>query len=341
MRFAKLQPNSKILITTPDYPPLLGGLSTFTKNIESSLEVLGVEFDTYVWSDSKKLVNIKFEKDYEYIINIHFLPSVFIQQSDAKQINFFHGSEILFHSPNLFKKYIKKFLKKKMLKQISQSYLNLFISDFTRKKAESLGLVIDYSRDLVFQNCINLKENEFIFNKIENELRITAIARDVPHKNLDGCVQFSKELALITGKKVKLSITSDNRWCSNILEIISLKDVSDEQRDESFKNAHFNLLLSLDHSHRGFYEGFGLTVLEAGKWGVPSIVSGTGGLSESVHDNKTGWIINKFSDRSAIREWWDKLDEESYHRVSKECFDHTVNNHGLNNYTNLFSKVLM
>lgn len=340
MRFAREKANSNILITTPDYPPLLGGLSTFTLNLERALESINRNFDTFVWNDPKKLINFSFKKKYDYIINVHFLPSVFVKKSEAKHINFYHGSEILFFSPHPFKRIIKRALKKKTIKKINDSYLNIFISNFTKNKLEEFGFKTRYDRDIILHNCIDTNSNEKIINPIKDEIRLTAIARDVPHKNLDGHVQFSKELALVSGKKVKLSITSDNRWCSNVLEIHSLKNASDNERDTNFKQAHFNLLLSLDHSHRGFYEGFGLTVLEAGKWGVPSVVSGTGGLAESVHHQKTGWVLEKFNDRAEIRNWWKSLNDKEYQSIREYCYTHTINNHSLENYSKFFKRVL-
>ena len=38
-------------------------------------------------------------------------------------------------------------------------------------------------------------------------------------------------------------------------------------------------------------EGFGLSYIEAAKYGVPSIMSNTGGASEAVINNKTGWFV--------------------------------------------------
>ena len=91
------------------------------------------------------------------------------------------------------------------------------------------------------------------------------------------------------------------------------------------------MLLSLDHSSEGFIEGFGLTVLEAGKFGTPSLVLGTGGLSESCHHKVTGWVFNNFS-KEELDEFVNKMSPSFYEEISKNVYEHTLNYHGLDEY---------
>ena len=55
-----------ILITTSDYPPKLGGLSTFTINIEKVFKDLNVEYELFHWKNSEDLK----EFDYNTIANM-------------------------------------------------------------------------------------------------------------------------------------------------------------------------------------------------------------------------------------------------------------------------------
>lgn len=100
--------NSKVLITTPDYPPRRGGLSTFTLNIEDVLKEIGVEYDLLVWTGPKELKGLNYQSfsKYDFIFHIHSLSYQLLfplnYHSKTKNILFFHGSEILFKGRNPF-----------------------------------------------------------------------------------------------------------------------------------------------------------------------------------------------------------------------------------------------
>lgn len=329
-----------ILLTTPDYPPKLGGLSTFSYNIKSVLESAGHNVDIFVWKEVSDLKSeFHLNKIFDFGIHIHFMGGYGNESICKKNINFVHGSEILFTSPNILKQIAKKLLKKRFINYFERSYFNISISEFTKNKLVRAGLSESIDRDIIWHNCIELGTSHFCSPSIEGDtISFICVARDVPHKNLDETVNFCKKISLKTGKKIKLYITTQNRWFSNSVEIISIKDITDNEREELFKKVHFNLLFSLDHSRSGFYEGFGLTVLEAGKYGVPSIVSSSGGLPEAVHHNVTGWVLDNFDNENVFNLWSNV--ESSYANISKNVFEHTHLSHGLDHYDNLLSLIL-
>ena len=97
--------------------------------------------------------------------------------------------------------------------------------------------------------------------------------------------------------------------------------------------------MSLDHSHLGFYEGFGLTVLESALFGVPSIVYDTGGLPEAVHHLETGIVLpsqSKMTHIELITPW---LNEFNYQKLSRGCYQHTLESHSLREYKVMFGKI--
>tara|TARA_R110002072_G_scaffold276051_2_gene437706 strand:+ start:48148 stop:49185 length:1038 start_codon:yes stop_codon:yes gene_type:complete len=332
------QNHCRVIITTPDYPPKLGGLATFSANINSSLKDIGITPDIFVWKSLTEFKELNSLRNYDFAFHVHYLAGQAAPQVAKNNINFVHGSEILFYSPNPIKNLIKKLLKNKTFGYFKNSYLNIFISNITREKFIGLGYQSDCARDIIFHNCIDIKGSSFQAPDILNcdELVFTCIARDVPHKNLDGAVQFIDALSKQIDKKITLNITALNRWSNKTnININSIKDVTDDQREEILKNSHFNLLLSLDHSKAGFYEGFGLTILEAGKYGVPSIVSPFGGLVESVHDNETGWVLD--SDL-LLHDFQSVL--SSYNRISRNVYEHTISSHSLSRYNEFFKKLL-
>ena len=333
----------KVLLTTPDFPPKLGGLSTFSKNIQKTLLSMNVAVDILQWDslgDLKEKSSFVKLEEYEFILNIHYMGGLFFK-SGHKHINFFHGSEILFTSPSFLKRIAKKILKKSHVKFIESAYRNYFISEFTMKKMMQNKLKINYSRDFVFHNCIELdSSNSKYISDIENEeLSFTCIARDVPHKNFEGIYSFCYFLSENLNKKIHLYITSERFHSKGNLEVHALNSLTDDKREDLYKRSHFNLLMSLDHSAKGFYEGFGLTVLEAGKYGTPTIGLAHAGLCESIHHNYTGWLLKDLSSEE-MSSFLTELTPSKYKEISDNCYSHTLNSHSLENYTKLFEECL-
>lgn len=336
-----------ILITTSDYLPKLGGLTTFTRNVETVLQELNIPYELFHWNSPNDILNFKTNTldKYDYIINIHslfcwLLPS-HQHQHHRKMINFIHGSEILMTSPNILKRLFKRLHAKKYFARMHDSHMNLFISHATQTKAVKAGFCVDYSRDLIFHNCIDLHGAQFISNSLMGSSKIVliCIARNVPHKNLEGAVQLAESVAAQLKKPVSLIVPKGTGLKSSLISIDELSGFSDEERESAFRMAHFNLLLSLDHSAKGFFEGFGLTVLEAGKFGVPSIVLNTGGLPEAVHDNITGHVLKDLSVDS-LKELETFVNERAYQEMRKNCYIHTVTDHSLNEYAHFFRRLL-
>jgi len=333
----------KILLTTPDYPPRLGGLSTFTLNLETILNDLAINYQLLVWKNPthlKKTIASITKDQINFIINVHHLPVLFYKNK-IPTINFFHGSEILFYSPNLFKHMAKQILKRTILQRIESSYINIFISNFTMEKARYQGLKINYARDIIIHNGISVTTDQTTphFKSLNDNSRLclVSIARDVPHKNLAGTVHFAEILSKISKKDISLYITS-SKYTSKIIEVIPLVNLTDEQRDLIYKQCHFNLLLSLDNSKKGFFEGFGLTVLEAALKGTPSIALNLAGLSESIHHNQTGFLIDKISEES-ISSFWE-MANNNYDNVAINCFQHTVDSHSMDIYKKIFRRII-
>lgn len=330
----------KILITTPSLPPEFGGLATFTHTIITTLETIGTGFDLFHWKNVRELQQYQTKSEYTLVINIHFLAGHFLKNvlPHARMINFIHGSEILFHSPNPIKYLYKKMFRRKILKTFADAYLNIFISEFTLLKLSSHGHQIDHSRDIIFHNCSEM-ENAKLFNfPLAGPVRFSCVARDVPHKNIDGTILFCEQFSRYFNLPVELSISRNA--LSQSIKIISIAGIRDQEREKLFQNSHFNLLFSLDHSRRGFFEGFGLTCLEAGKYGTPSIVYPSGGLPENVHHGLNGFVFNPFSP-SSMEDFVGIFQEENYQKMRERTYAHTLHSHSSKNYISLFKGILL
>ncbi len=328
-------------MTSPHSPKERGGLATFTANILQSLENLGLQAELVVFdspNDQKLLMALK--KKRQLIINIHFMALYNSKKTEGRVVNFVHGSEICLTSPNPLKALYKKLFRNRFLNLLEQSFFNIFISEFTLKVAAKQGLNIDYSRDLIIPNAIAMSEGDSLLRRkdlTEDRLVLSCIARDVPHKNIDGVVLFCELLARVAGKQVELWLAPDCRRKSTEIDICYI-DGSDSSRDELYRRAHLNLLLSLDQQNRGFFEGFGLVVLEAAQFYTPTIGLRQAGLSESIHDGETGWLIERVHYDEVRALWLVML--ENYQQVAQHCHDHTRECHDLSIYESFLGKLL-
>jgi glycosyltransferase involved in cell wall biosynthesis len=324
----------KVLLTTSDYLPQLGGLTSFTLNIEACLKNLGIDYELLHWrAEDKKQVDVS---SFDIVLNIHYLGGYLNSQikNHPKVVNFIHGSEILFYSPNIVKRIIKRLLKSRQIDYFEKSFKNIFISDFTKEKLKSFGLKENFQRDLVFHNCIQVSSAKFHDNDLEKEeLSVACIARDVPHKNLNGVLEFCRHLRKITNKKIVVYLTSDKSCLDEGLEIKNVSNISNEKRDEILASVNFNMLLSLDHSHRGFYEGFGLSILEGNIFGTPGVVLNSGGLPENVHHLKNGYVFKEIT-YSSVESFWNEI-KDNYQEIKKHAFEHVTKHHGLDQYRHL------
>lgn len=338
------KPNSRVLLTTPDYPPKLGGLSTFTLNIEKVLSDLGIVFDVLVWKEIGDLKRGEGTyRAYDYALHIHFMAGFFLPYKIRHHVNFIHGSEILFYSPNPLKRMIKNFLRAKMMNYFSESYMNVFISNFTQKSLVRLGHQVNYSKDIVLHNCIKTDDCTFQHRSLESEhIKLICVARNVPHKNITSALRLCCNAVKALNKEITLYVTAPLESVGGV-NVVNIAGVDNSELESLYQQCHFNILLSLDHSDQGFFEGFGLTVLEAGKYGVPSIVSKYGGLPEAVHHNKTGWVLEHVEGRDAdncFLDFWRNLNEEDFERTCRYVYEHTHNCHGLNQYHLTLGKLL-
>lgn len=325
----------RVIITSPDYPPKLGGLSTFASNIRKSLLSIGIRPDIFVWTSYSELKELKEYSGYDFALHIHYMAGHSAPTIAKRHINFIHGSEILFHSPNLVKKFVKNFLKRGMLDYLESAHFNFFISNFTKNKLTQKGYSSSCARDVVFHNCIDtVGAKRVTIQDMESVLRFVCVARDVPHKNMDGTIRFLERVQTMIPQDVELYVTAENRWKTSKVKVHSIKNITDEEREKVFQKSHYNILLSLDHSHLGFYEGFGLTVLEAGKYGIPSVVSPFGGLPEAVHHEDTGIVLDSSLSPQVFVDC-----HQNYLKLSQNVYEHTNSSHSLNRYDEILSLI--
>lgn len=331
----------KILVTTPDYPPKLGGLATFSKNLVNLLEESEYEVKVFNWKSLSEVAkSYELNKDYDFFFHVHYLGGFLGGFPASKSVNFCHGSELFFTSPNFLKRIVKKLTKFKTFEYFKDSYQNVFISKFTQDILLKSGFNMNYSRDLVFHNCVPLPKEVPKPKTIgtDGNIKLCSIARDVPHKNLNGAFELAEKLAIISKRTVQLSMTSNRFKSTDQVSYTDITGFSDDKIGEVYLASHFNILLSKNDSSKGFIEGFGLTTLEAAKFGTPSIVSSSGGLKENIHHNFNGYRFHEVSE-SSVKEFY-KVCLSKYSSWSKNSYDHLVSSHSMKVFQKLLDKII-
>ncbi len=81
-------------------------------------------------------------------------------------------------------------------------------------------------------------------------------------------------------------------------QVILLGNVSEEQKVILFRSADFFIMPNIRVEND--IEGFGLTVLEAGKYGVTVVASAIEGLLDSVLHKKTGYLVEEQNEHEFI-----------------------------------------
>ena len=102
--------------------------------------------------------------------------------------------------------------------------------------------------------------------------------------------------------KIKYFIVGDGDQKPELERIVKKYDLIENVHFTGILNEHqkkylldqvsLMIMPTLDERHNLSIEGFGISYIEAGMHGIPSISSGLGGTKESVIDGKTGIICN-------------------------------------------------
>jgi glycosyltransferase involved in cell wall biosynthesis len=121
------------------------------------------------------------------------------------------------------------------------------------------------------------------------------VGRLVPHKQveiaIDSLHRFARQLP-----DLQLHVVGDGYWVDRLREHADALDVSSRVHFHGFVDAHEKhrlLATSWAMSMPSLKEGWGLTIIEAGLHGTPSVAfRDAGGTQESIMDNQTGILAD-------------------------------------------------
>ena len=353
---SKIIQSKNIVISTQCFPPEIGGIENLMEGLSNSLLKNKFKLFVFADSKNR-LKEQKYDKNQKYEIirykgikiirrrrksldikkfisikkNVHFIicdtwksAENLIKIVDLKSIKILclaHGNDILTKRSLIKKRRLEKvFSKVKYI--IANSY-------FTRNKIKNLS--INSSKIKVIYpgiNRINLpskKQNLFGKYNYFKPILIT-IARLEKRKNHikiiyainDLLKEYNNLLYLIAGdgpEKKRLSKIINKLNLDRNVKLLG--KVNEKEKASLFNISDLHIMPTIDHKYSHSIEGFGISYIEAGMFGVPSISSGIGGTKESVINNKTGIICdpnNIFSIKNSIKKILN--DQKNYKKIS-------------------------
>ena len=330
MSKTKRNQSKNIVISTQCFPPVIGGVENLMNGLADNLHKK--KFSIFVFADGKNSLNEeKHDKDISYeIVRYRGLKIIRKKRKSLdikKFINFKKNINSIFcdswkSAENLIKYNIgnekifclahgndvlaKNIVKKKRIKNVlSKTSCIIANSYFTKKRITALGINANKIKVIypgIDVSNINFKKNSGYFKKYKSFKPILlTIARLEKRKNHQKIIyavkdlvqEFTNLLYLIAGDGPKI------KKISRLINKLDLKNnvkilgrVNEREKAFLFKVSDLHVMPTIEDKNSSSIEGFGISYIEAGMYGVPSISSGLGGTKESVINGKTGIICN-------------------------------------------------
>ena len=324
--------SKNIVISTQCFSPVLGGMENLMKGLAESLykkdfnifvfadsknsldeekhdKYLSYEIIRYgglkIIRKRRKSTDIKKFINFKKNINCIFCDSWksaenLIKNKIANTEKIFclaHGNDILVNKNIIKRKRIKKTLLETSC-VIANSY-------FTKKRITNLGIKSNKIKVIypgVENIYFNSKRNNKNLQKYKNFKPILlTIARLEKRKNHKKIIYAINEL-IKDFKNLLYLIAGDGPEMKKIRKLINklnlkknvkiLGKVNESDKAFLFKISDLHVMPTIEDKRSISIEGFGISYIEAGMHGIPSISSGLGGTKESVIDGKTGIICN-------------------------------------------------
>ena len=328
----KLSQSKNIVISTQCFSPVLGGMENLMKGLAENLNKknfnifvfadskktldeekhdkhLSYEIIRYrglkIIRKRKKSTDIKKFINFKKNINCIFCDSWksaenLIKNKIANTEKIFclaHGNDILVNKNIIKRKRIKKTL--------SETSCVIANSYFTKKRVTNLGIKSNKIKVIypgVENIYFNSKRNNNNLQKYKNFKPILlTIARLEKRKNHKKIIYAINEL-IKDFKNLLYLIAGDGPEMKKIRKLINklnlkknvkiLGKVNERDKAFLFKISDLHVMPTIQDKRSISIEGFGISYIEAGMHGIPSISSGLGGTKESVIDGKTGIICN-------------------------------------------------
>ncbi len=308
-----------IKIVTQNFPPRVGGIQNVMYSLANSFSNLG--YDVHVipdhfYSKNKKFkitnfylpkilrpiakkIYLTFLNDKDHLVFCDTWKSVKAVPSNYSNIVVFaHGQEYLNYKKNK-KRISKSFLRTKFLISSSNYTLNLIKAFWDISNIKSKVIYPTYHINK-FSPKNKKRKNE--------RINFISVCRIEKRKGLLESLR-SLKVVLDKGYDFKWNIIGDGPYLSKLIEETSKLNLKGRvhfhgRMDNNFKKEKYieksDIFLMPSFQDSYSIEGFGLSYIEAAKFGLPSIAGISGGAPEAVINNLTGWCINPHNKEELI-----------------------------------------
>jgi len=299
-----------ILFIARTYPPLIGGMERFAHDFYRYMNKLA-NVTLIANPKGKRNVPFFFFKVLFYLIFnahrydlIHFNDAILAPTIPV--IHFFSNAKITFTVHGLdvvYQKYGYQYLVIPFLRHADQIFP---VSRYTKQQclrrnipSEKLTIIpngLDFSTPHPCKAEVQRSIDELTKTKLQGKIILLTLGRLIPRK---GHAWFIKNVfTQLPGNYVYL-IAGAGQETENLIEIrekYSLDDrvlllgyVTEEEKACLFQNA--DLFIMPNISDENDQEGFGIVLLEAGIYNLPSIASNIEGIRDAVIDGVSGKLI--------------------------------------------------
>jgi glycosyltransferase involved in cell wall biosynthesis len=302
----------KILFITRAYPPLVGGMQKYASDFYNNYQERG-EIKLLANSGDKKTILPFFFKVLFFLVLysrqydvIHLYDAVLFPLIPI--IRFFSNAKISFTVNGLDIVYSRFGYQKLMPFFLKRADKIFAISKYTMKQCEFRGIPRE---KLVFipvglnfdclETCSELKKSEVISKfdvSIEGKKILLTVGRLVKRK---GHYWFIANVLKNLPVDYIYLIAGVGPEQDSLIELIRELDltkrvyllgrVSDEEKNCLYQISDIFVMPNI--SVKNDQEGFGIVLLEAGRYGLPTIASNIEGIRDAVIDRKTGFLVEE------------------------------------------------
>ena len=299
----------KFFIVTQNFPPKIGGIQTVMFSVARDLALMGNEVHVFpdhwfLGINSFKISNLIAPKIFRQYIK-KFLLSIEDHKESVvicdtwKSVNavpkkfkniilFAHGQE-----------YLKLKNKKRILSSLLRTKILITSSKYTLDLIKSNWDISQINANVVYPTY-HIKKLSFKKNPLNKTTKFISICRIEKRKGLLQSLIALKTIESI-GYNYFWNIIGDGPQLNELkqkcfeLNLNSKIMFHGNIKSNELKNDFLHksdVFLMPTFQDRYSIEGFGLTYIEAARFGIPSIAGILGGAPEAVINKKTGWCVD-------------------------------------------------
>lgn len=296
----------KTLLITLEYPPQIGGVAHYYKNLVKHLSadkitVLDNQNNQLLswplwpkWLSSFRHVYKKIKKEkIEIILVGQILPlgtvALFFKKIfKLPYVVITHAMDVLL--PQRYPR--KKWLVKQILKN-AQAITT--VSNFTKKQLQKLIDPVQWHKIHLISPCPNVEASKINYELPKTGKIILSVGRLVKRKGFAKVIAILPEL-LKKFPDLSYYIIGEGEEKENLkrqaqgLPVTFLGFVPDEELSHYYQLADVFVMPALDLPYN--VEGFGIVYIEANAFGKPVVAGKTGGVEDAIIDGQTGFLVD-------------------------------------------------